>query len=187
MTASEVAMNSALPSPQPARKPTIWPMLPTGPGDRGERDDQHQAGDQRALGADPAGHPAGDQHRHRGDHQVAGEQQLDLGRARVQLGRSAGRIGSTRPMPMKEMTQANATAQTALGWRNGLADCAVGSMVCRSVMYCSYSCDWYRRRRHLMRLATSRNYIETLYRTQHAPACKQCRVPRFQCIETPYS
>ena len=24
MTASEVAMNSALPSPQPARKPTIW-------------------------------------------------------------------------------------------------------------------------------------------------------------------
>jgi hypothetical protein len=26
-----------------------------------------------------------------------------------------GRIGSTSPMPMKEITQANATAQTALG------------------------------------------------------------------------
>ncbi len=31
MTASEVAMNSALPRPQPARKPTIWPMLPLAP------------------------------------------------------------------------------------------------------------------------------------------------------------
>ncbi len=34
---------------------------------------------------------------------------------------SAGRIGSTRPMPMNEMTQANATAQTAFGCLNGLA------------------------------------------------------------------
>ncbi len=31
MTASEVAMNSALPNPQPARKPTISPMLPLVP------------------------------------------------------------------------------------------------------------------------------------------------------------
>ena len=31
MTASEVAMNSALPRPQPARKPTIPPMVPDGP------------------------------------------------------------------------------------------------------------------------------------------------------------
>jgi hypothetical protein len=28
MTASEVAMNSALPRPQPARNPTIWPIPP---------------------------------------------------------------------------------------------------------------------------------------------------------------
>ena len=28
---------------------------------------------------------------------------------------SAGRIGSTSPMPMNEMTQAKATAQTAFG------------------------------------------------------------------------
>ena len=33
---------------------------------------------------------------------------------------SAGRIGSTSPMPMNEITQANATAHTARGWRNGL-------------------------------------------------------------------
>src|SRR6516164_2467811 len=33
----------------------------------------------------------------------------------------AGRIGSTRPMPMNDTTQASATANTALGCRNGLA------------------------------------------------------------------
>ena len=34
---------------------------------------------------------------------------------------SAGRIGSTSPMPMNEITQAKATAHTARGWRKGLA------------------------------------------------------------------
>jgi hypothetical protein len=38
---------------------------------------------------------------------------------------SEGRIGSTRPMPMNEMTHANATAQTARGWRNGLGAAAL--------------------------------------------------------------
>src|ERR1700689_3388857 len=33
----------------------------------------------------------------------------------------AGRIGSTSPMPMNDTTQANATAKTAFGCRNGLA------------------------------------------------------------------
>ncbi len=33
----------------------------------------------------------------------------------------AGRIGSTRPMPMKDTTQAKATAKTAFGCRKGLA------------------------------------------------------------------
>src|SRR6187399_1420558 len=33
----------------------------------------------------------------------------------------AGRIGATRPMPMNDTTQANATAKTAFGCRNGLA------------------------------------------------------------------
>ena len=38
---------------------------------------------------------------------------------------SEGRIGSTRPMPMNEITQAKATAQTARGWRNGLGAAAL--------------------------------------------------------------
>ena len=32
----------------------------------------------------------------------------------------AGRIGSTRPIPMNDTTHANATANTALGCLNGL-------------------------------------------------------------------
>ena len=41
---------------------------------------------------------------------------------------SEGRIGSTRPMPMNEITHANATAQTALGCRNGLVPaCSAGA------------------------------------------------------------
>ena len=58
---------------------------PEAPATAGEHDDEHQAGDQRPLGADPAGHPVGDQHRHGGDHQVAGEQQRDLAGRGVQL------------------------------------------------------------------------------------------------------
>ena len=34
--------------------------------------------------------------------------------------RNDRRIGSTRPMPMNEITQANATAYTAFGWANKL-------------------------------------------------------------------
>jgi hypothetical protein len=39
---------------------------------------------------------------------------------------SDGRIGSTSPIPMKETTHAPATANTALGWRNGLGAGAAG-------------------------------------------------------------
>ena len=42
-----------------------------------------------------------------------------LGVAR-RLSARAGRIGSTSPMPMNEMTQAKATAHTARGCLNGL-------------------------------------------------------------------
>jgi hypothetical protein len=42
---------------------------------------------------------------------------------------SAGRIGSTSPMPMNETTQANATAQTARGCLNGL-----GATPCAAVI-----------------------------------------------------
>src|ERR1035438_8126137 len=80
MTASEVAMNSAVPRAYPGRMP----------GQRAEHDDQHQATDQGALRANPGGHPAGHQHRHGRHHQVAGEQQLDLARRRVQLDAQRG-------------------------------------------------------------------------------------------------
>ena len=42
IVASAVAMNSALPRPQPARKPTIAPIGVGGAGERGEHDDQEQ-------------------------------------------------------------------------------------------------------------------------------------------------
>ena len=116
--------------PPAGAEPDDLPDAAAGTGDRGEHNDQYQAGDQCAFGADATGDPAGDQHRHRGDHQVAGEQQLNLDGVASSLDASEGRIGSTRPIPMNEMTQANATAQTAFGCRNGLADCAVGSLVC---------------------------------------------------------
>ena len=54
----------------------------------------------------------------------------------------AGRIGSTRPMPMNETTHANATAKTAFGWRNGLAavaPCALLMMVPHS--WWEMACD----------------------------------------------
>ena len=38
MTARDVAMNSALPSPQPARKPTMPPMESDDPANAAERD-----------------------------------------------------------------------------------------------------------------------------------------------------
>ncbi len=90
MTASEVAMNSALPRPQPARKPTMPSMLPDVPASAENTTIRTSPADQRPLGADPARHPAGDQHHHRGDDQVAGEQQLHLARAGVQLARQRG-------------------------------------------------------------------------------------------------
>src|SRR5262249_28082072 len=56
-----------------------------GPGGGAEYDDQDQPRDQRLLGPDPAGYPVGDQHGHRGDDEVAGEQQRHLARRGVQL------------------------------------------------------------------------------------------------------
>ena len=56
-----------------------------GAGRRAEDHDKGQAGDQGRLGAQPAGHPVGDEHGHRGDDQVAGEQQRHLARRGVQL------------------------------------------------------------------------------------------------------
>ena len=83
-------MNSALPSPQPARKPTMPPIVSDEAREAREHDDQHEPGDEGVLGADPAGDPAGDEHRDRGDDEVAGEQQRDLARRGVQLGGERG-------------------------------------------------------------------------------------------------
>ena len=85
MVDSAVAMNSALPRPQPARKPTIGADGVRRAGERREHDDQHQPGEQGALRADPRGDHAGDQHRDAHHRHVAGEQQRDLARRRVEL------------------------------------------------------------------------------------------------------
>jgi hypothetical protein len=52
----------------------------------------------------------------------------------------AGKIGSTRPMPIKDTTQANATAKTALGCLNGLAAEPWGAPLMK--LYSSVLCDW---------------------------------------------
>ena len=80
-----VAMNSALPRPQPARKPTMPPMEPDRPASAAKTTMMISPAMSvffapRRLETQP-----GDEHRDRGDDEVAREQQLDLGRRRVQL------------------------------------------------------------------------------------------------------
>ena len=53
----------------------------------------------------------------------------------------AGRIGSTRPMPMNDTTHASATAKTAFGCRNGLTT----EPAWVPLMRCSPSGVWFRR------------------------------------------
>ena len=57
---SAVAMNSALPSPQPARKPTMAPIESESPASAEKTMIRARPDEQRALGADPAGDHAGD-------------------------------------------------------------------------------------------------------------------------------
>ena len=78
-------MNSAFPMPQPARKPMMALIDGEAPARALNDDDDDEARNQGALGADPARHPVGDEHRHRGHDQVAGEQQRDLAGRSVQL------------------------------------------------------------------------------------------------------
>ena len=125
MTASEVAMNSALPTPQPARNPMISLIEPDDPAS--------------AANATIRTSPAISVHLApiRLDTQLvisiatAVTTRYDVNSSVVSLGEAcswfeiAGRIGSTRPMPMKDTTQANATANTAFGCLNGLAAGAV--------------------------------------------------------------
>ena len=66
------------------------------------------------LRADAARDPAREEHRDAGDGEVAREEQLGLRRGSPSGDAAiAGRIGSTRPMPMNATTQAKAIAQTA--------------------------------------------------------------------------
>ena len=116
ITDSAVAMKSALPRPQPARKPTICATLPDAPASAVNT--TTSASPRAACAARCGSNEAGDEHRDAGDREVAGEQQLDLARRGVEVLARAGRIGSTSPMPMNATTAANATAQTAFGWRS---------------------------------------------------------------------
>ena len=97
MTASEVAMNSALPSPQPARKPTIWLTVSLLPA--------------RAAKTTMIVRPVISVRLapRRLDTQPVNSRVTWLGVA-SSCSDSAGRIGSTNPMPMKLTTQARATA-----------------------------------------------------------------------------
>src|ERR1700753_2812643 len=120
MSARAAAMNSALPPPQPARKPMIVPIEPDDPA--------------RPANTTMSTRPAISVHLApiRLDTQLvisiatAVTTRYDVNSSVVSLGEAcswfeiAGKIGSTRPMPMKDTTQANATAKTALGCLNGL-------------------------------------------------------------------
>ena len=86
MVASAVEMNSALPETPAGPEADDLVHRAAGPGQRREDDDQRQADEQRGLGAEPAGDEAGEEHRQPGDEQVAGEQQLGLGRRGPELG-----------------------------------------------------------------------------------------------------
>src|ERR1700733_5673906 len=121
MTAREVAMNSALPIPQPARNSMISLIEP----------DEPASAENATISTRPAimVHLAPI----RDDTQLvisiatAVTTRYDVNSRVVSLGEAcswfeiAGRMGSTRPMPMNDTTQAKATANTALGCLNGLA------------------------------------------------------------------
>src|SRR5580700_2581906 len=140
MTASEVAMNSALPTPQPARNPMMLPI---------EFDDPASA-----ANATMRTRPAISVHLApiRLETQLvmsiatAVTTRYDVNSNVVSLGEAcswfeiAGKIGSTRPMPMKDTTQANATAKTALGCLNGLAAEPWGAPL-MTKLYSSVLCD----------------------------------------------
>ena len=117
ITASAVAMKSALPRPQPARKPTISGIKPQdAPASAAKTITRTRPPSSVLAGPDATGDEARDQHRDAGDREVTREQQRDL---RLSMASRScartGRIGSTRPMPMNAITHAKATAQTAFG------------------------------------------------------------------------
>src|SRR5580693_8948879 len=140
MTASEVAMNRAFPTPQPARNPMISLIEPDEPASAAKA--TIRMSPQISVHLAPI----------RLDTQLvisiatAVTTRYDVNSRVVSLGEAcswfeiAGKIGSTRPMPMKDTTQANATAKTALGCLNGLAAEPWGAPLMK--LYSSVLCDW---------------------------------------------
>src|SRR5580693_3638210 len=120
-------MNSALPTPQPARNPMIALMLGEAPASALKITIRISPAISVFLAP------------------IRLETQLVISIA-TSLGEAcswwemAGRIGSTRPMPMNDTTQANATAKTAFGCWNGLAT----EPACGALINCSLSrrADW---------------------------------------------
>ena len=85
ITASAVAMKSALPSPQPRRKPAIAPMLDAAPASALNSTTSTSPASSVRRGPMREDDPAADQHRHAGHREVGGEQQRDLARRRLQV------------------------------------------------------------------------------------------------------
>ncbi len=83
-------MNSALPRPQPSRKPGDLEDGVREAGQRAEHDDEKQAEQQRPPRPDPRRDPARDEHRETRHREVAGEQQRDLARRGGQVLREHG-------------------------------------------------------------------------------------------------
>src|SRR5919206_4989988 len=115
MTDSAVAMNSALPSPQPARKPTMPAIELEDPASAENATTSPRPSSSVRRG------PIRLETQPVISMQTPVTAKYEVKSSETWLGvacRScamAGRIGSTRPMPMNATTQANATAQTALG------------------------------------------------------------------------
>src|SRR4051812_38221404 len=113
MTDSAVAMNSALPSPQPARKPTMPPIELDSPARAENVTTMARPASSVRLGPMRLDtQPVTSMHRPVTAKYEVKRSETWLGVARRSLA-MAGRMGSTRPMPMKATTQAKATAQTA--------------------------------------------------------------------------
>ncbi len=115
IVARAVAMKSALPRPQPARKPTIWPIVLDDPASALKITIRARPMSSVGLGpirlatapvisiATPVTAMYDVKSSETCDGEACSCSPIGL------------RIGSTNPMPMNAMTQAKATAQTALG------------------------------------------------------------------------
>jgi hypothetical protein len=99
ITANEVAMNRTLPRPHPARNPTIWWIVWLDPATAENTTIKAKPASTVRVGSESAPDPPCDQHGHRGRHQVAGEQQLHLGRAGMQLRRQRRQDRVDEPDP----------------------------------------------------------------------------------------